>query len=50
MTILLAEQNADFAFKHSQRIYLLETGHIVREGTAEALKEDEYIRQAYLGN
>ncbi len=50
MTILLAEQNADFAFKHSQRIYLLETGHIVREGTAKALQEDEYIRQVYLGS
>jgi branched-chain amino acid transport system ATP-binding protein len=50
MTILLAEQNADFAFKHSQRIYLLETGHIVREGSAEELKQDEYIRKAYLGS
>ncbi len=50
MTILLAEQNADFAFKHSQRIYLLETGQIVREGTVEELKRDDYIRQAYLGS
>ena len=49
MTILLAEQNTDFAFKHSDRIYLLETGHIVREGTVQELKEDQYIRQAYLG-
>lgn len=50
MTILLAEQNADFAFKHSQRIYLLETGQIVREGTVQELKEDEYVREVYLGN
>jgi len=50
MTILLAEQNADFAFKHSERIYLLETGHIVREGSAEELRQDEYIRRAYLGS
>lgn len=49
-TILLAEQNADFAFKHSTRIYLLETGQIVREGTVEELKRDDYIRQAYLGS
>lgn len=49
MSILLAEQNADFAFKHSKRIHLLETGNIVRQGSAEELKEDEYIRQAYLG-
>jgi branched-chain amino acid transport system ATP-binding protein len=49
MTILLAEQNADFAFQHSQRIYLLETGQIVREGTVEELKRDDHIRQVYLG-
>jgi len=49
MSILLAEQNADFAFKHSQRIHLLETGNIVRQGSAAELKEDEYIRHAYLG-
>ncbi len=50
MTILLAEQNADFAFKHSERIYLLETGQIVRQGSVEELKRDEYIRKAYLGS
>jgi branched-chain amino acid transport system ATP-binding protein len=49
MTILLAEQNAVFAFEHSQRIYLLETGRVVREGTAAELKADAYIRQSYLG-
>ena len=49
MTILLAEQNAEFAFRHSDRIYLLETGRIVREGTVADMKEDPYIRQAYLG-
>jgi branched-chain amino acid transport system ATP-binding protein len=49
MTILLAEQNADFAFQHSKRIYLLETGQIVREGTVEELKRDDHIRQVYLG-
>jgi len=49
MSILLAEQNADFAFKHSQRIHLLETGRLVRQGPAEELRQDEYIRRAYLG-
>lgn len=49
MTILLAEQNAEFAFRHSDRIYLLETGKIVREGTVTEMKEDPYIRRAYLG-
>lgn len=49
LTILLAEQNAEFAFRHSDRIYLLETGKIVREGTVAEMKEDPYIRRAYLG-
>ncbi len=49
MTILLAEQNAEFAFRHSDRLYLLETGRIVREGTVAEMREDPYIRQAYLG-
>ncbi|MBI1743133.1 ABC transporter ATP-binding protein [Candidatus Acetothermia bacterium] len=49
MSILLAEQNAAFAFEHSQRIYLLETGRVAREGSAEQLKQDEYICKSYLG-
>jgi ABC-type branched-subunit amino acid transport system ATPase component len=50
VTILLAEQNADFAFKHSDRMYLLETGKIVRQGTSEELQYDPYIQEAYLGH
>lgn len=50
VTILLAEQNADFAFKHSDRMYLLETGKIVRQGTSAELQYDPYIQQAYLGH
>lgn len=49
MTILLAEQNATFAFEHSQRIYLLETGQVVRQGTADELRADESIAKSYLG-
>lgn len=49
MSVLLAEQNADFAFQHADRILLMETGRIVREGAPESLREDAYIRQAYLG-
>ena len=48
-TILLAEQNTDFAFNHSDRIYLLETGNIVRHGSSKEMQNDDYIREAYLG-
>ncbi len=49
ISILLSEQNVIFAFEHSDRIYLLETGEVVKEGTASEFKQDEYVRNAYLG-
>ena len=49
MTILLVEQNSTFAMAHAERLYLLERGEITRSGEAAALKEDEYIRDAYIG-
>lgn len=49
VTVLLAEQNVVFALEHSDRVYLLETGCVVKQGTVEEFKEDEYIRRSYLG-
>ncbi|WP_435196917.1 ABC transporter ATP-binding protein [Natronomonas sp. EA1] len=49
ITILLTEQNVTFAFKHSDRLYLLENGEVVRTGTPNELKGDDYIRESYLG-
>jgi len=49
MTILLAEQNASFAMAHAERLFLLERGEIARQGSAEELKNDEYVRDAYIG-
>ena len=48
-TILLVEQNARIALKYAHRAYVLETGNIVLEGTAEELKKDEKVKNAYLG-
>lgn len=48
-TILLVEQNARKALGVANRGYVLETGHIVLEGTAGQLKEDEAVKRAYLG-
>ena len=48
-TILLVEQNARVALKHSDRAYVLETGKIVLEDTAEALLNSDVVREAYLG-
>ncbi len=49
MTILLIEQNANLALKTADLGYVLETGHIVMEGTGEALLKNQSIREAYLG-
>lgn len=48
-TILLVEQNAKAALKLATRGYVLETGEIVMEGSAEELSKDESIVKAYLG-
>lgn len=48
-TILLVEQNARVALKHSDRAYVLETGKIVLEDTAENLLHSDEVKQAYLG-
>jgi branched-chain amino acid transport system ATP-binding protein len=48
LTILLAEQNADFSLDLADRVYVLEKGHIRYEGTAREFREDESIRHQYL--
>lgn len=47
LTILLVEQNIDFALKLSSRGYILEKGQIVSKGKVDELKED-FIVKNYL--
>ena len=49
MTILLIEQNANLALKFAHRGYVLDTGEIVAQGTAESLMENPEVKKAYLG-
>lgn len=48
-TILLVEQNARAALQISDRVYVMETGHIVLSGTAEELIANKQVQTAYLG-
>jgi branched-chain amino acid transport system ATP-binding protein len=48
-TILLVEQNANAALRHSHRGYVLETGSIVMEGPSAQLAADQRVKEAYLG-
>lgn len=49
ITILLVEQNAQAALEISDYAYVMETGKIVLDGKAEDLKDNVYVKQAYLG-
>ena len=48
-TVLLVEQNAKKALSIADRAYVLETGHIIKEGVAADLLNDDAIKKAYLG-
>jgi branched-chain amino acid transport system ATP-binding protein len=49
MTILLVEQNANYALDISRRGYVLETGRVVLEGESDKLRTDPEVQRAYLG-
>jgi branched-chain amino acid transport system ATP-binding protein len=48
-TILLVEQNANFALDVSSRAYVLETGKVALHDKSEALRENPEVQRAYLG-
>lgn len=49
MTILLVEQNARIALNTADYAYVLENGRVVLDGPSEQLKENEDIKEFYLG-
>jgi branched-chain amino acid transport system ATP-binding protein len=49
VTVLLVEQNAAKALQLADRGYVLETGVIVLQDSADALLRDDRVRMAYLG-
>jgi branched-chain amino acid transport system ATP-binding protein len=50
VSFVLAEQNTNIALSHASFGYILETGRIVLDGTAEALRSNEDVREFYLGS
>ena len=48
-TILLVEQNVHHALDVADRAYVMETGRITLEGTAQTLLRDPKVEQSYLG-
>ena len=49
MTVLITEQNANFAMTLAERLFVLETGHMVTSGTVDELRSDDRIAAAYFG-
>jgi len=49
LTLLVAEQNAAIALAHADRGTVIESGRIALDGTAARLRDDDAVREAYLG-
>ncbi|MFZ5816185.1 MAG: ABC transporter ATP-binding protein [Bacillota bacterium] len=49
VTILLVEQNAHMALEVAHRGYVIQTGEIALADSAAALRENQSVREAYLG-
>ncbi len=47
--VLLVEQNANAALKHSNRAYVLETGVVALEGSSAEVAANPRVKEAYLG-
>jgi branched-chain amino acid transport system ATP-binding protein len=50
VSILLVEQNARHALDTAGRGYVLQTGSIIAHGSCAMLREDDRVREAYLGS
>ncbi|MDO9601737.1 MAG: ATP-binding cassette domain-containing protein, partial [Rhodocyclaceae bacterium] len=49
VTFLLAEQNTNMALRYADFGYILENGRVVMEGQAEELRNNEDVKEFYLG-
>ncbi|MDI6028107.1 ABC transporter ATP-binding protein [Corticibacterium sp. UT-5YL-CI-8] len=49
VSFLLAEQNAGVALRYAKYGYILESGRVVLDGDAEALRNNEDVKEFYLG-
>ena len=49
VSFLLAEQNTNMALRYATYGYILETGRVVMDGPAQSLRENEDVKEFYLG-
>jgi len=49
LTVIVTEQNANFALSLAQRLYVLESGKVTATGTAEELSQNDTLVKSYFG-
>lgn len=49
VSFLLAEQNTNIALRYATYGYILESGRVVLDGTGDELRENEDVKEFYLG-
>jgi branched-chain amino acid transport system ATP-binding protein len=49
VSFLLAEQNTNIALRYAKHGYILESGRVVLDGAAETLRNNEDVKEFYLG-
>jgi branched-chain amino acid transport system ATP-binding protein len=49
LSVLLAEQNTNMALKYATYGYILENGRVVMDGDSQSLRENEDVKEFYLG-
>ncbi|MEP4198318.1 MAG: ABC transporter ATP-binding protein [Aliishimia sp.] len=49
LTVIVTEQNANFALSLASRLYVLEAGHVTATGTADELSKDGQLAKSYFG-
>jgi branched-chain amino acid transport system ATP-binding protein len=49
VSFLLAEQNTNIALRYARYGYILENGRVVLDGNAESLRDNEDVKEFYLG-
>lgn len=50
VTIVITEQNVNFALTLAQRLHVLETGEVRMSGTVEELRANPALTEAYFGH